>query len=68
MKEKKIVIDISQNGEIKAEAFGMVGPSCVEEINKLLKDLALETSSYKKPEYYQQGVEASRAVTVKKND
>lgn len=55
MEEKKIVIDINSSGEMKAETFGMYGIECVNELNKLLKDLALIKESTKKPEYYKEG-------------
>ncbi len=43
MEEKKIVVDIKENGEINAETFGFKGAGCMEELDKLLKGLALET-------------------------
>ena len=43
MKEKKIVIDIDDKGKINAETFGIHGVECLQELDKLLKDIALET-------------------------
>ena len=43
MANKKIVIDINDKGEIEAETFGMQGTECLNELDKLLKDLALES-------------------------
>ena len=41
MPEKKIVVNISDAGKIDAETFNMEGTECLEELDKLLKDLAL---------------------------
>ena len=42
MAEKKIIIQIDEKGGINAETFGMVGAGCIEELDKLMKGLALE--------------------------
>ena len=39
MPEKKIVVNVSDTGEIDAETFNMEGTECLEELDKLLKDL-----------------------------
>ena len=52
MREKKIVIDIDNQGSIDAETFGMHGTECLDELDKILRDLALETSTVKKDDYY----------------
>ena len=65
MAEKRIVVDISENGELKAETFGFQGASCVMELDKLLKGLATQTSERKKPEYYKEGIQADTTVRVK---
>ena len=38
MEEKKIVVDISEEGTIHAETFGMQGVECVVELDRLMKD------------------------------
>ena len=55
MAEKKIVVDIKENGEISAETFGFQGTSCMAELDKLLKGLAMETVTEKKPEFCRSG-------------
>lgn len=64
MTEKKIVVDIKENGEISAETFGFQGVSCMAELDKLLKGLALEITTEKKPEYFKEGVSADNTVKV----
>jgi len=65
MAEKKIVIDIDDKGKIKAETFGMEGLDCLNELDKLLKDLALETETTKKPEFFKEGTTVDNTVKVK---
>ena len=57
MAEKKIVVDIKENGEIKAETFGFQGVGCMAELDKLLKGLAMETVTEKKPEFFDEARE-----------
>lgn len=53
MKLIKIVID--KNGNFKAEAENYHGPSCEQDITKILQNAgAVVESSENKPEYYQQ--------------
>ena len=65
MEEKKIVIDISEDGSIHAETFGMIGVECVSELDKLMKDLARSGTHKHKPEYYKEGIQADTTVRVK---
>lgn len=65
MAEKKIVIDIDDKGEIKAETFGMQGTECLNELDKLLKDLALETQTTKKPDFFKEGTSVDNKIKVK---
>lgn len=65
MGEKKIVIDIDENGKIHAETFGMVGTECMNEIDKLMKDIASRGSFTKKPEFYKQRTEVNNMVNNK---
>ena len=64
MAEKKIVIDISENGEIKAETFGYQGVSCVDELDKLMKDIAVITEKTHKPEFFKEGITSDTTVKV----
>ena len=66
MSEKKIVIEIGEEGEIHAETFGMEGTECVEELDKLMKDLARSGDSRKKPEYFQSKTKPGNTVTNKR--
>ena len=65
MAEKKIVIQIDDKGGISAETFGMVGADCIEELDKLMKSLALEGATEKKKEFFEQKTKTSTKVTNK---
>ena len=65
MSEKKIVINISDTGKIDAETFNMVGTECVEELDKLLRDLTLESKTTKKPEFFKNSTKSNNSITVK---
>ena len=66
MPEKKIVVNISDTGEIDAETFNMEGTECLEELDKLLKDLALESEITKKPEFFKNSTKVDNTIKVKK--
>lgn len=40
MKEQRIIIEISHDGRIKADAEGFTGDACLRDIDKLLDGLA----------------------------
>ena len=62
MAEKKIIIDINEKGEINAETFGMQGVECLNELDKLMKDLALETTVTKKDEFFKEGTTTNNTI------
>ena len=66
MPEKKIVVNISDTGEIDAETFNMEGTECLEELDKLLKDLALETTTTKKEDFFRNATKVDNTIKVKK--
>ena len=66
MEGKKIVIDIDDKGVIKAETFGLQGVECLEELDKLLKDLALQTDTVKKVEFFKEGTTVDNTIKAKK--
>lgn len=66
MPEKKIIVNVSDSGEIDAETFDMEGTECLEELDKLLKDLALESNTTKKPEYFKNSSKVDNTIKVKK--
>lgn len=55
MNEKKIVIKIDNTGKCEAETFGVYGNECISELDKLLKDLSLVSTTSKKDEFYKEG-------------
>lgn len=65
MDEKKIVIKIDEDGKLNAETFGMYGTECIDEIDKLMKDIALAGTHHKKQEFYEQKTTSSHTVSNK---
>ena len=59
---KQIIIDISDDGEVKIETRGYTGKSCVEETAAIKNILGNEITRQLTPAYYTQGKE-----TVKKH-
>lgn len=55
MAEGKITVKINEKGEIMMETRGILGPSCLEEVNKLLEEIASVTEVKKTDEYYMKG-------------
>jgi len=53
MQEYNVVIEIDEDGNIKAETKGMKGDICVSELDEILKGLDGEESFKNKPEFYQ---------------
>ena len=66
MAEKKIVVDIKENGEIKAETFGFQGVGCMAELDKLLKGLAMETKTEKKREFFDESRVTDNTIIAKR--
>ena len=65
MDEKKIVIKIGEDGSLSAETFGMFGTECIDEIDKLMKDIALGGRYDKKKEFYEQKATITQMVKNK---
>ena len=66
MPEKKIIININDKGIIDAETFDMEGPECLEQLDKLLKDLSLESKTTKKPEYFKNSTKTDNTIKINK--
>ena len=64
MVEGKITVKIDERGEIEVTTRNIKGPSCVNEITELLKDLASITDMKKTDEYYMD-VKVTQTTTVK---
>lgn len=67
MAEKKIVIDIDDKGSINAETFGITGTECLDELDRLMKDLALSGTVEKKKEFFEQETKSEEKVTNKRD-
>lgn len=63
MSDKKIVVEIHEDGALHAETFGFYGTECTEELDRLMKDIARLSSRSKKPEYFSE--KRSFDITVK---
>ncbi len=50
--EEKIIVEIDNEGELKVEVKGILGPSCVDEISRLLEEIAEIQDISKTDEYY----------------
>lgn len=53
MAEQRIEVTIDENGKISASTEGFKGEICIEELQKILKDLADWQSVSKTDEFYQ---------------
>ena len=51
---KEIIIDVSQEGEVKIETRGFLGKSCVTEAQYIKDVLGKETARQLTPAYYQE--------------
>ena len=65
MEEKKITIKIGQDGSIDAKTFGIKGVGCIDELDKLLKDLSLSNNIEKKQDFYEQKTNITNKVSNK---
>jgi len=65
MQEYNVVIEIDEDGNIKAETKGMKGEVCVNELDEILKDLDGKHSFKNKPEFYQKTVKENNKVNLK---
>ena len=66
MSEKRIVIDINEDGAIHAETFGMQGTECVVELDKLMKDIARQGKGRKKTEFFDEARVTNNTITAKR--
>ena len=62
MGEEIINIEIGENGEVFIETNGIKGPACIDEVEKLLKELVFVTDMNKSDEYF---MENSAGITLK---
>jgi hypothetical protein len=63
MQEFNIIVDIDENGNIKAETKGISGETCVSELDEILKGLEGEKNFKNKPEFYKK--ESLKVVSQK---
>ena len=67
MAKKQIIVEINkETGEIWSETFGYVGASCIDDMEKLMADLAALTSDDSKPERWQNELAQKSAVEVRR--
>ena len=51
--EQRIEIEIDPDGKIYAKTEGLKGEACLEELEKLLSEIAIMSEFHKTDEYYQ---------------
>ncbi len=67
MAEHRIEIIIDENGKIKASTEGLKGEICIDELQKLLGDLADLESITKTDEFYQANeLKSQNKIEIKK--
>lgn len=66
MKEFNVIVEIDEDGNIKAETKGMEGEVCVTELDEILEGLVGERSFKNKPEFYKKSQKINKKVkTIK---
>ena len=66
MKEQKITIEISAQGQITADAEGFSGEACLKDLERLLKDLETQTQSIeRKPDQQVSRLKTQRVQTIR---
>lgn len=66
MGEKKIVVEIGEDGSLHAETFGMIGTECADELDRLMKDIAKSVSHENKPDHFSSGAKKITNVENKR--
>jgi hypothetical protein len=67
MAEQRIVITIDGNGKINASTEGIKGEMCLDELQKLLEDIADLQSVIKTDEFYQANeITSKNKIEIKK--
>ena len=62
---RSIIVDIDpETGEIATETFGYSGVSCIEDVSKLMKELATLTADSSKPERWKTEIAGGTGVKV----
>jgi len=51
---KKLIVKIADDGQTTIEAEGFKGSACLEASKRYIEGLGRESSSQKKPEFYEQ--------------
>ncbi|MBL1352763.1 MAG: DUF2997 domain-containing protein [Zetaproteobacteria bacterium] len=52
MKEYNVIVEIDEDGNIKAETKGMNGKVCINELDEILDEVTGEREFKNKPEFY----------------
>jgi len=67
MKEFNVIVDIDEDGNIKAETKGMKGEVCVNELDEILQGLDGERDFKNKPDFYQKDKSVVKTLKLKKS-
>jgi len=67
MTEQRIIIEIDENGKIKAKTSEIKGEICLDELQELLEDIAVLDNVKKTDEFYQKKeIRTSNKISLKK--
>ena len=67
MKEYNVIVEIDEDGNIKAETKGMNGKVCINELDEILEGLVGERNFKNKPEYYKKEQVIQKKLKSKKS-
>jgi len=62
MQEYNVIIEIDEDGNIKAETKGMKGDVCISELDEILKGLDGEQKFKNKTEFYEKSSKQKKVV------
>ena len=66
MKEEKIIIEIDEFGQIKAEAKDFIGEICLKEMEKLFDGIQDIEKIRKKDDFYKKSTSIKRKSTIRR--
>ena len=64
MTEEEITVTIDEKGEMSVKTRGILGPACIDEVSRLLEELAIITEVNKTDEYHMKA-QVQEAVKTK---
>lgn len=65
MKEYNVIVEIDEDGNIKAETKGMNGKVCINELDEILEGLVGDRNFKNKPEFYKKDSVVHKKINTK---